>query len=127
MSNMGLFRITIGLESARERGAIVHVPDALVDTGSEYTWVPRAFLEDIGVAVEKRRSFIVADGRRLEREVGYAILHAVGATTIDEVVFAEENDFAILGAHSLEGMNLRVDPVRKALIDAGPILAVSAA
>ena len=127
MSDMGLFRITIGLESARERGAIVHVPDALVDTGSEYTWVPRAFLEDIGVGVEKRRSFIVADGRRLEREVGYAILHAVGTTTIDEVVFAEENDFAILGAHSLEGMNLRVDPVRKALIDAGPILAVSAA
>jgi len=127
MSDMGLFRITIGVESARERGAIVHVPDALVDTGSESTWVPRAFLEDIGVAVEKRRSFIVADGRRLEREVGYAILHAVGTTTIDEVVFAEENDFAILGAHSLEGMNLRVDPVRKALIDAGPILAVSAA
>ena len=127
MSDMGLFRITIGVESARERGAIVHVPGALVDTGSEYTWVPRAFLEDIGVGVEKRRSFIVADGRRVEREVGYAILHAAGTTTIDEVVFAEENDFAILGAHSLEGMNLRVDPVRKALIDAGPILAVSAA
>ena len=123
---MGLFRITIGVESARERGAIVHVPDALVDTGSEYTWVPRAFLEDIGVGVEKRRSFVV-DGRRVEREVGYAILHAVGTTTIDEVVFAEESHFAILGAHSLEGMNLRVDPVRKALIDAGPILAVSAA
>ena len=127
MSDMGLFRITIGVESTRERGAIVHVPDALVDTGSEYTWVPRAFLEDIGVGVEKRRSFNVADGRWVEREVGYAILHAAGTTTIDEVVFAEENDFAILGAHSLEGMNLRVDPVRKALIDAGPILAVSAA
>lgn len=124
---MGLFRITIGVENARERGSIVHVPDALVDTGSEYTWIPRPFLAELRVGVEKRRSFIVADGRRIEREVGYAILHAAGTTTVDEIVFAEESDFAILGVHSLEGMNLRVDPVKKVLVDAGPILAVSAA
>ena len=124
---MGLFRITIGVENSRERGSIVHVPEALVDTGSEYTWIPRPLLAELKVGVEKRRSFIVADGRRIEREVGYAILHAAGTTTIDEIVFAEESDFAILGAHSLEGMNLRVDPVKKVLVDAGPILAVSAA
>jgi hypothetical protein len=28
---------------------------------------------------------------------------------------------------SLEGLNLRVDPVRKQLVDAGPVLAVAAA
>ena len=124
---MGLFRITIGVERARERSAVIEVPDTLVDTGSEATWIPRRVLESLGVKVERSRGFIVADGRRIEREIGFAIIHVAGTSTVDEVVFGEETDFPILGAHSLEGLNLRVDPVQKTLLDAGPILAVAAA
>ena len=47
-------------------------------------------------------------------------------STPDFVVFAEPGDLAVLGAHSLEGLNLRVDPVRKILVDAGPIVAAAA-
>ncbi|HKR08699.1 MAG TPA: hypothetical protein VJS39_05875 [Gemmatimonadaceae bacterium] len=103
------------------------VNEALVDTGSEATWVPRSVLEELGVTAERKRGFIVADGRRIERDIGYAIIHAAGTSTIDEVVFAEETDFPILGAHSLEGLNLRVDPVQKTLVDAGPIITAQAA
>ena len=127
MTDMGLFRITIGVEGARQRSQLVEVHDTLVDTGSDATWIPRSILESLGVAVEKTRTFIVADGRRIERSIGYAILHAAGTVTIDEVVFGEETDFPILGARTLEGMNLRVDPVKKILLDAGPMLAVAAA
>jgi len=126
MDDMGLFRTTIGVESLA-RGEVRDVADALVDTGSELTWIPRAVLKSIGVAVERQRAFIVADGRRVERDVGYAIIHASGTSTVDEVVFAEETDFPILGVRSLEGLNLRVDPVKKQLVDAGPVLAVVAA
>ena len=126
MDEMGLFRTTIGVESLA-RGVVRDVADALVDTGSELTWIPRPVLESIGVKVERKRAFIVADGRRVERDVGYAIVHAGGTSTVDEIVFAEETDFPILGVRSLEGLNLRVDPTRKQLVDAGPILAVAAA
>jgi clan AA aspartic protease len=126
MDDLGLFRTTIGVESLA-RGEVRDVADALVDTGSELTWIPRALLKSIGVAVERQRAFIVADGRRVERDVGYAIIHASGTSTVDEVVFAEETDFPILGVRSLEGLNLRVDPVKKQLVDAGPVLAVVAA
>ena len=126
MDDMGLFRTTIGVESLA-RGEVRDVADALVDTGSELTWIPRAVLKSIGVAVERQRAFIVADGRRVERDVGYAIIHASGTSTVDEVVFAEETDFPILGVRSLEGLNLRVDPVKRQLVDAGPVLAVVAA
>lgn len=126
MDDMGLFRTTIGVESLA-RGEVRDVADALVDTGSELTWIPRAVLESIAVVVERQRAFIVADGRRVERDVGYAIIHASGTSTVDEVVFAEETDFPILGVRSLEGLNLRVDPVKKQLVDAGPVLAVVAA
>jgi len=126
MDDMGLFRTTIGVESLA-RGEVRDVADALVDTGSELTWIPRAVLKSIAVAVERQRAFIVADGGRVERDVGYAIIHASGTSTVDEVVFAEETDFPILGVRSLEGLNLRVDPVKKQLVDAGPVLAVVAA
>ena len=127
MTDMGLFRITIGVESVTQRGVLKEVNEALVDTGSEATWVPRSVLEELGVTAERKRGFIVADGRRIERDIGYAIIHAAGTSTIDEVVFAEETDFPILGAHSLEGLNLRVDPVQKTLVDAGPIITAQAA
>jgi len=127
LGDVGIFRISIAVESPLRRGELRNVPDTLVDTGSECTWVPRPVLESLGVAVEKRRAFIVADGRRIEREIGYVIIHVAGTSTTDEVVFSEEGDFPILGVHSLEGLNLRVDPVKKELLDAGPILAVAAA
>ncbi|MGI8400836.1 MAG: aspartyl protease family protein [Gemmatimonadaceae bacterium] len=126
MSGMGIFRTTIGIENVVQRGVVRYVADALVDTGSELTWIPRAVLQSIGVNVEHRRSFIVADGRRVERDVGYAVVHAGETSTVDEVVFAEETDFALLGVRSLEGLNLRVDVVSKQLVDAGPVLAATA-
>ena len=35
-------------------------------------------------------------------------------------MFGEPADLVLLGARSLEGLNLRVDPVTKSLVDAGP-------
>lgn len=50
-------------------------------------------------------------------------MHAGGKETNDEVVFAEAGDMTLLGARSLEGLNLRVDARTKQLVDAGPIIA----
>lgn len=124
---MGIFRTTIGIESAAQRGRVLELPDSLVDTGSEFTWIPRAVLESLGIRAERRQGFVVADGRRVERDMGFAIVHAGGTATADDVVFAEENDFVLLGVRSLEGLNLRVDVVRKKLVDAGPVLAANVA
>jgi hypothetical protein len=41
--------------------------------------------------------------------------------TIDEIVFAEKGDLLLLGARSLEGLNLTVDSRRKKLVAAGPV------
>lgn len=45
----------------------------------------------------------------------------------DYVVFAEDGDMILLGARTLEGLNVRVDAQRKQLVPAGPILAGVAA
>ena len=123
MSDMGTFRTTILIESLVRRGDTRTVDNALVDTGSEFTWVPREVLEALGVKPERTQYFLIADGRTLERPVGYAIVHAGGTDAPDLVVFADPDDMVLLGARSLEGMNLRVDALRKQLVPAGPILA----
>ena len=123
MDRMGTFRTTIMIERAERRGEMRTVDAALVDTGSEYTWVPRDVLEELGIRPEQMQRFIVADGRQLERQLGIAIVHAAGARAPDFVVFAEPGDMVLLGARSLEGLNVRVDAQRKQLVSAGPILA----
>ncbi len=62
-----------------------------------------------------------ANGRELIRDVGFAIVRAGDRFTIDEVVFSDPGALPLLGARSLEGMNLAVDPQRKQLVSAGPM------
>ncbi|MEX2177624.1 MAG: retroviral-like aspartic protease family protein [Gemmatimonadaceae bacterium] len=126
MSDMGVFRVTIEIENPLRRGDRRSVPEALVDTGAELTMVPRAVLESLGIRIEKRLRLRTADGRVAQRDIGYALVRALGVETIDEVVFGDKGDMVLLGSRSLEGMNLRVDPREKKLVDAGPIAAASA-
>jgi predicted aspartyl protease len=125
MSEMGTFHTRVGIESPLNRGHIVELPDVLVDTGAEATWMPREILESLGIASERTELYQMADGRVLQRQIGYAIVHAGGKATSDDIVFAEPTDLTILGARSLEGLNLRVDPRLKKLVSAGPILAAA--
>lgn len=127
MPDMGTFRTTIAIESAERRGEMRTVDNALVDTGSEFTWAPASLLEELGIRREMRQRFVLADGRELERDVGIAIVHAAGTKAPDYVVFAEQGDMVLLGARSIEGLNVRVDAQRKQLVPAGPILAGRAA
>lgn len=127
MSDMGTFRTTIKIANPLNRGVLRELPDTLVDTGAELSWAPRDLLEALGIKPEKRLGFRTADGRAIYREIGYAIVQAGGTETIDEIVFAEPGDMILLGARSLEGLNLRVDSRSKQLVDAGPIAAAVAA
>ena len=124
---MGTFFVDIAVESHQKRGNLASLPRVLVDTGAEATWLPRDVLESLGVVPEGREQYQMADGRVLEREVGYAIVHVAGRRTSDDVVFAEPGDLSLLGARSLEGLNLRVDARAKRLVPAGPRITATAA
>ena len=127
IDDMGLFRTTTEIQNLERRGPRHALPDTVVDMGSEYTWIPRPVLDALGIVSQRTQGFIVADGRRIDRDIGYALVHAGGTEAPDLVVFAEEGDMVLLGAHSLEGLNLKIDPVRKELAPAGPVIAAVAA
>jgi predicted aspartyl protease len=126
MSDLGTFRTTIAIENLYELGRVRELPDTLVDTASEFTWVPRIVLEDLGIEAKGSKRFRLADGSVIVREFGWAIVHAAGEAITDPVIFAETTDITLLGAHTLEGLNLKIDVVSKQLVDAGPIITAAA-
>ena len=123
---MGIFRTTIQVAPLHDPEARRTVADVMVDTASEYNWVPSALLSELGVKAVRTDRFETADGRILEREVGFALFFAAGRSSPAVAVFAMPGDMILLGAHGLEGMNLRVDLVRRELVPAGPIPAAAA-
>jgi len=121
-ATMGTFHVGCKVENTVDRSRSLRVPKLRVDIGSEYTWIPAARLEKIGIGREKKdMAFVMANGEVVTRSVGFAILRVGKAFTIDEVVFAEKGDLLLLGARTLEGLNLRVDSTRKKLVAAGPL------
>lgn len=119
---MGTFHVRCKIENIGERDKSVVVPKMLVDTGSEYTWVSAATLDKIDIAREKKDvPFIMANGQQITRSVGFAIIRLDKFFTVDEVVFAEKGDLLLLGARTLEGLNLSVDSRNKKLVAADPV------
>ena len=123
---MGILRTSISIEHPACRGTRIELSDIIVDTGSEYTWIPRPVLESLGLAPERIVEFVTTDGRQIERGVGFANVYAEGTSTPDIVVFAERGDLILLGAHTLEGLNLRIDLIRRTLVHGGPVPAAAA-
>jgi predicted aspartyl protease len=120
VSDMGTFRIDIELENPARAGERRRIGGLLVNTGSELSWIPAADLDALGIRRSRSMRFRQATGQVVERWVGIAIVHVGGTATGDDVVFAEASDLSLLGSRTLEGLNVRVDPVSKRLVDAGP-------
>jgi predicted aspartyl protease len=119
---MGTFYVECRIEQILNRLKSVTLPRVLVDTGSEYTWVPSDLLQRINIKREKKDlRFTMANGQTVTRSVGFAIVRVGSNFTVDEVVFAEPGDMSLLGARSLEGLSLTVDSRRKRLVASGPL------
>ena len=120
MSDMGTFRIDVEIENPARAGERRIIAALLVDTGSELSWIPARELDALGIRRSRSMRFRQTSGPVVERWVGIAIVHVGGIATGDDVVFAEANDVSLLGSRTLEGLNVRIDPVSKQLVDAGP-------
>lgn len=121
MSEMGTFRIAVQVENPARPGERRTLSSVLVDAGAELSWFPADVLESLGIERFAQLRFRQATGTVVERWVGPAFVHAVGKRTTDDVVFGEPGDLVLLGARSLEGLNLRVEPATKTIVDAGPM------
>jgi predicted aspartyl protease len=106
---MGTFRVTI--EIGDPAGRHYETVGALVDTGATYPTVPAPLLERLGIVPHVRDTFILADGRRVERDIGRTWIRVDGRAELTLVVFGDPDTPSLLGAYTLEGLRLAADPV----------------
>jgi predicted aspartyl protease len=107
---MGLFEVnvTVANPATPDRSRQVSL---LVDTGATLSWLSRDLLESLDVQPVSRSRFILADGRRLERDMGIALFSLDGKTMGVPVAFGEAGEASVLGATGLEILGFGVDPV----------------
>ena len=108
---MSIFKVNLYAANPKEEHRMTPPIEAMVDTGSELSWMPGQTLTDIGIHPRGKKRFNTADVKIVERDFGYAILSAEGYSTIDEVVFAEDGDLSLLGVRTLEGFSVMVDNI----------------
>jgi clan AA aspartic protease len=118
---MGTFSVEIGIGS-RDRDEWVTL-DALVDTGAFVTSAPASLLRGLGVEPLRKQEFELADGEMREMEVGEVRVRVGNREVTTLVLFNDEGSMPLLGALTLEGVFMGVDPVHKRLV---PIRAVMA-
>ena len=111
---MGIFRVTLEIGDAR--GERYQEVPSLVDAGAAYTWVPGSVLEGLGLEPSFRLSFILADSRIIERDVTETRVRLNGQVRTTIVVFGDEASEAPMGACTLEGFGLSVDPINRVLV-----------
>src|SRR5207248_602446 len=94
---MSLFRVNVIARNPKREELATPPIEAIVDSGSELTWLPVDVLRSVEITPRRKRLFATATQQKVERDVGFAIVAAEGYETIDEVVFAEPSDMILLG------------------------------
>ena len=110
----------VAIENPLRLGKRQLLPLLRVDPESPSSWIPAHVLDSLGIERQGRRHFERADGAIVDRSTGLVSVLVAGVTASDDVVFAEPGDVTVLGARSLSGLNLCIDPVTRQLEDAGP-------
>ena len=111
LSPVSIFKVNVIARNPKDETKGTPPIEALVDTGSELTWLPAEALAQIGVTPRRKRTFMTATKQMVARDIGYAILAAEGYETADEVVFAEPGDMVLLGVRTIEGFGVAVDDI----------------
>ena len=90
--------------------------EVLVDTGATYTMLPTTLLRSLGVTPVSVRNFVIANGQRIQRNIGQAAVQIGDEVLFDLVVFTDDGSPPVLGAFTLEAFSLAVDPVNRRLV-----------
>lgn len=121
---MGTFKHRVEL-AAKPEGPFRAI-EALVDTGSIYTWAPGRILRELGLQPSEQIEFTMANGEPQTRDAVEAVARLDGRLRHTICVFGKDDDLVLLGAYTLEGFGLMADPINKRLVPAETMPAAGA-
>ncbi len=111
---MGTFSVEIAIgDPQRERWIPMY---ALLDSGASITSVPGSILRGFGVVPIMEQRFEFGQGEVRTMDVGQTWVRIEGREIVTHVLFNEEGAMPLLGALSLEGVFMGIDPVAQKLM-----------
>lgn len=119
---MGLTFLKLEVANVGNPG-VVETVEFLIDPGAIYSIVPGAILQRLGITPLAEQTFRLAAGQSIRRETGAALFKYRDRIGPALVVFGEEGDATLLGAHTLEALGFALDPVRRELVPLPMMLA----
>ena len=87
----------------------------LVDTGAIDCLADGRLLKKIGVRVEGKDVYELANGKTVEYNYGFVRVVFMGSETVTRIIFGPKDIEPILGVVALESTGIGVDPVSKIL------------
>ena len=87
----------------------------LIDSGAVYSLVPAQVLRKLHIKPHSIREFVLADGQVITRRLATATFEYESRRGDSMVIVGEPGDDALLGATTLGGFGLVLDPFRREL------------
>ena len=111
---MGLTHVTVKVGNPAS-GRQAEEVRCLVDSGAVYSLIPGSVLQRLGIEPHSTREFVLADGDVIRRRLATATFEYEGRRGDSMVIVGEPGDDPLLGATTLEGFGLVLDPFRREL------------
>ena len=111
---MGLTYVWVKIANPVKPGKVARVR-MLVDSGAGYSVVPSDVLKKLGIKPRTKKSFLLADGSDVERQMNEATFEFHNERATSPVIFGEKGDASLLGVVSLGAMGLILDPFQRQL------------
>jgi predicted aspartyl protease len=111
---MGLTHVDIEVASPADPKSRARVK-LLVDSGATLSVISGTLLRRLGIRPHSKRGFIMANGEKIERQVGNADFFFQGQHGVSPVIFGRSGDSDLLGIVTLEALGFILDPIRREL------------
>jgi clan AA aspartic protease len=111
---MGLTHVTAQIRSIVPSKK-TYEAEFLVDTGAIDCLAPSDALKRIGVKVEGKDVYELANGQTVEYPYGFVRITFMGSETVTRIIFGPKGVEPILGVVALESTGIGVDPVSRTL------------
>ena len=109
---MGLTHVTVLINNLKKDGK-PYESQFLVDTGAIDCLAPGNALEAAGIEIEGKDVYELANGKVVQYSYGFARVSFMGAETVTQIIFGENDCEPILGVTALENTGIAVDPVTR--------------
>jgi clan AA aspartic protease len=120
---MGLTSIDLDIANPAKPKQKVRI-DFLIDTGAYYSVIPTSVLRKLGIKPHSKRTFTLADGSKITRQIGDVQFRFDGRQGASPAIFGQRDDSTLLGSISLEALGLMIDPLKRELRPLPRVLAV---